>query len=275
MKNEVGAAAPTWDRARGTKREHHRLPSRDLGPFLVVLSWPGDALKEGMPGFFFRLLQARPVLALLGIDVHRIEQAPVEHNLERHHRRHLPDQQQNEQKSSDCRLLDAVATQTISEAIPKRRLWRLASIIHRARSKVIQTARRRRVAGRRSRSGSLSGCRSGVYRQPARGGHAIVKVGLSPDCVADGIADRGAGDIARRSQRRSIPSRRLSPSDGSAKAPWASGREPRRAERSRRRPAARPKQPSVFARWKRASSRGSAAENVRRRRDAGNPVRAV
>jgi putative membrane protein len=44
----------------------------DIGPFLVALSWPGVALKEGVPTSCLRLLRTRPVSALL-----RIFQQPV------------------------------------------------------------------------------------------------------------------------------------------------------------------------------------------------------
>lgn len=39
----------------------------DIVPFLVALSWPGVALKEGGPRSCLRLLQKRPVSALLRI----------------------------------------------------------------------------------------------------------------------------------------------------------------------------------------------------------------
>jgi hypothetical protein len=61
-------------------------------------------------------------------------------------------------------------------------------------------ATRRWVLGRRPRCGGLGGRRGGINRQPARGGHAVVKVGLSADSVADCIADRSTGDIARRTE---------------------------------------------------------------------------
>ncbi len=44
----------------------------DLGPFLIALSWPGAALKEGMPAILLRCLRWPPLTALL-----RIVQQPV------------------------------------------------------------------------------------------------------------------------------------------------------------------------------------------------------
>ncbi|HWA81416.1 MAG TPA: cytochrome c oxidase assembly protein [Acetobacteraceae bacterium] len=44
----------------------------DLGPFLIAISWPGAALKAGMPAIARNVLRARPFAALL-----RIVQQPV------------------------------------------------------------------------------------------------------------------------------------------------------------------------------------------------------